>query len=133
MAEYKRVQYRTDESIRNKLSASWIKKGQRLSPGTEYKKGSENSNWNNGSSFLRQSLGNSKYVKWRKAVLERDGNVCRICNKDYGKMETDHIKPWALFPGLRFDIQNGQVLCRECHIDKSVLDRETIRISRSAI
>ena len=133
LASHKKHQYKTDESIRNKLSKSWVKKGQRLSPDTEYKKGVQNKNWNNGSSFLRQSYGNSKYVQWRNAVLKRDGKVCRICNKDSRKMETDHIKPWALFPALRFNTQNGQVLCRACHIEKSIRDRKIIRLTRSII
>lgn len=58
---------------------------------------------------------------WRKAVFERDNYTCQICSARNGKgvgdirLEADHIKPWAYFPELRFDINNGRTLCRPCH------------------
>lgn len=29
--------------------------------------------------------------------------------------EADHIKPFAYFPELRLDVNNGQTLCKDCH------------------
>jgi hypothetical protein len=37
------------------------------------------------------------------------------CGKTKEKLEADHIKPFALFPELRFDISNGRTLCLPCH------------------
>lgn len=68
---------------------------------------------------LRASL---EYRNWRKAVYARDNYTCQICGaktfKGLGKtikLNADHIKPWALFPELRFDINNGRTLCVDCH------------------
>jgi len=31
------------------------------------------------------------------------------------KLNADHIKPFALFPDLRFELSNGRTLCEDCH------------------
>jgi 5-methylcytosine-specific restriction endonuclease McrA len=41
-------------------------------------------------------------------------------------LEADHIKPWAYFPSLRFELSNGRTLCRPCH-DKTKMDWKTMR------
>ena len=50
------------------------------------------------------------------SVFRRDNFTCVLCNKSKsGQLEADHIKPWCDFPELRFDIDNGRTLCRDCH------------------
>ena len=62
---------------------------------------------------IRSSL---EYKEWRKAVFERDGFMCVECgDKTSGNLNADHIKPFALFPELRLDINNGRTLCVPCH------------------
>ena len=33
-----------------------------------------------------------------------------------GYLEADHIQPWVLFPEQRYQVDNGQTLCRPCHM-----------------
>lgn len=66
---------------------------------------------------IRQS---ARYKAWRTLVFERDGYVCTGCGTKNGLGKTvcfhaDHIKPFALFPELRFEVSNGRTLCVPCH------------------
>ena len=56
-----------------------------------------------------------KYKNWRESVFKRDNYTCTWCDQKRGYLEADHIKPFAYFPKLRFEINNGRTLCRECH------------------
>jgi 5-methylcytosine-specific restriction endonuclease McrA len=68
---------------------------------------------------IRQSWA---YKAWRTLVFERDNYTCTECgDKNYdgrGKslaLHADHIKPFALYPELRFEPSNGRTLCVPCH------------------
>lgn len=61
-----------------------------------------------------------EYRLWRTAVFERDNYTCIWCGEKSRKgksleIQADHIKPFADYPELRFAIDNGRTLCRECH------------------
>lgn len=58
-----------------------------------------------------------RYAEWRTAVFERDGFKCQECHKT-GRVEAHHIKGWAKYPLLRYDIDNGTTLCAPCHKDR---------------
>lgn len=71
--------------------------------------------------IIRSSI---EYKLWRTSVFERDRYTCVFCgekgawNKVLSKkiiLNADHIKPFSLFPELRFAIDNGRTLCVECH------------------
>ena len=73
--------------------------------------------WKGGSSLLRhREMGRIEYKLWRAKVFERDGYKCQNCGKVGGKLNAHHIKPWADYPELRYDIDNGITLCKECHL-----------------
>lgn len=80
--------------------------------------GIDNHNWRGGKTKGRNLLmAKQEYKDWRKAVYERDGYACVHCGvAGNGKnLQADHIKPYALYPDLVFDIDNGRTLCISCH------------------
>ena len=62
--------------------------------------------------ILRHSL---EYRLWRTAIFERDNYTCIWCGTRGGELNADHIKPFSLFPELRFAIDNGRTLFIDCH------------------
>ena len=55
-----------------------------------------------------------EYQNWRKDVFERDGYLCTNCGAK-GILHAHHIKEFAKYPELRFDVSNGVTLCVPCH------------------
>jgi len=57
-----------------------------------------------------------QYKKWRISVYQRDKFMCQWpnCNSKF-KLNAHHIKNWANYPGLRFEISNGITLCKYHH------------------
>lgn len=79
------------------------------------KTGSQSHFWKGGitpmNKVIRQSY---EYKLWREAVFKRDNYTCVWCGFK-GYVQADHIKPFALYPELRFAIDNGRTLCVPCH------------------
>lgn len=74
-----------------------------------------NPNWKGGiTPEVRIIRASNRYAEWRRAVFVRDGYKCVLCNAT-GVLNADHIKPFALYPALRFELSNGRTLCVPCH------------------
>ena len=58
---------------------------------------------------------NKKYIKWRMVVFNRDNFTCQGCGLVGVYLEAHHIKGWTKYPKLRYKIDNGVALCKECH------------------
>ena len=88
-------------------------------------RGEKHWNWQGGINSPNDSLRKSfAYKMWRNAVFIRDNFCCVLCKRKAGGkrhthdrvvLNADHIKPFALFPALRFEISNGRTLCVPCH------------------
>lgn len=112
-------------TLDHKLKLSLIKKGKKTGPFSEerrrisslYARKGERSNfWKGGVSSVNQKIRVSmEYRLWREAVYKRDDYRCMDCGERGGQLNADHILPFAYFERLRFDINNGQTLCRPCH------------------
>lgn len=55
----------------------------------------------------------------KRTVYGRQSKKCKMCKQEFaiGQMEADHIKPWSM--GGKTDIKNCQMLCAECHQEKT--------------
>lgn len=64
-----------------------------------------------------------KYSDWRKAVFERDGYRCQVCDCQGGELQAHHVNSWAKFPLQRFEVGNGLTVHKgKCHREA---DRQT--------
>lgn len=80
-------------------------------------RGEGNHNWKGGITPAQLKVRNSdEYKAWRQAVFQRDDWTCQNCFVRGGVLNADHIQPFALYPELRFDVNNGRTLCKPCHI-----------------
>lgn len=76
-------------------------------------RGEKHWNWQGGKTTKRSYT--RKYRNWRESVFKRDDYTCQICKARGVYIEAHHVKAWAHFPLLRYDIENGQTLCIPCH------------------
>lgn len=84
---------------------------------------------NNGIGETAKKRNNYKYRKWRSDVLERDGKCVECgCTEN---LVAHHIKEFALYPLLRFELDNGITLCDECHKRLHKEARECQRLNGS--
>ncbi len=83
---------------------------------SERQQGEKSHRWKGGRTSSEMKLRNSiEYKLWRESIFKRDNFTCIWCGKKGGKLNADHIKPFSLFPELRFAIDNGRTLCYDCH------------------
>ena len=83
-----------------------------------HQKGSLSPRWKGGSDingFYRQS---NEYKEWRKSVFIKAKYACQCCGVKGDRntqLHAHHIYNFAKYKDLRFDVDNGICLCKECH------------------
>lgn len=77
--------------------------------------GENNWNWKGGKTpeikLLREQ---ESYFEWRRQVLKRDRYTCQCCGETH-YLNSHHLYDFAEHEDLRYDVNNGIVLCEECH------------------
>lgn len=101
----------------SKRQGYWLgKKRPELKLPQHWKPGKDHPNWQGGISYEHKNIRHSyKYQKWALAIKERDNYTCQLCGYKGKYMHADHIKTFAKYPELRFDMSNGRTLCIPCH------------------
>jgi len=114
----------TELTIQHKKNIAKAHIGLKHTFQAKIKMSGENSHmWKGGITPLNKLLRiNSMFKIWREAVFLRDNFTCQNSNCEYCHnkigvfLHPHHIKPFALFPELRFIIDNGITYCREYHL-----------------
>jgi hypothetical protein len=73
-------------------------------------------NWQGGKTEENRLIRHSPEFKdWRKKVFEKYNFTCQKCKVIGKKIIPHHINNFADFIELRFEVNNGIVLCEKCH------------------
>ena len=89
---------------------------------------SEHGRWKGGVSARRhRDMATSRYKTWRTSVFERDNYTCQACGQWGYSLNAHHIYNYSDHPHVRYDIDNGATLCKQCHTEfHSVYGRKDI-------
>ncbi len=98
----------------------------KMSEAQKGKTGNKNPNWRGGvSSTAAIGRSNHLHKEWKAAVLVNAGYRCQRCKSEQGsrcgccghilRLHVHHIKEYAKYPDLRYELSNGEALCEKCH------------------
>jgi 5-methylcytosine-specific restriction endonuclease McrA len=79
-------------------------------------RGEKHPNWKGGvSSENRRVRSRIEFRLWRESVFALDNWTCQKCKERGNYLHPHHILNFALYPDLRFSINNGITFCKQCH------------------
>jgi transcription elongation factor Elf1 len=122
-----------DCGVEKVFSLSSIRKGNTKSCGCirvemlKEKVGELNPSWNSELTDEDRIRTRNKTGPWTKAVKKRDGFTCQVCGATE-HLIAHHLNSYAKNKELRYDIENGITLCRDCHTDFHVNFMGTYRV-----
>jgi len=65
---------------------------------------------------MRRNYDDPVYKDWRVKVYKRDKFTCQMPGcKSQKRLNAHHIQKWSSASMLRYDIDNGITLCKNCH------------------
>jgi len=108
----KKLSGKSKDLIKKKKKKQWEEGFYDNRPNLSHK-GEDNPSWKGG--ITKRCLNTKEYKAWRILVFERDDYTCQECGQIGGYLEAHHKKRWVDYFELRFDVDNGQTLCRNCH------------------
>ena len=81
------------------------------------RKGEKNHSWKGGITPQHLAIRHSFEIRlWREKVFTRDDWTCQVCkDNNGGNLNAHHIKSFSKYPELRFIVDNGITLCKDCH------------------
>ena len=123
---------------KNLASLRWIPKmiGKHHSEETRKKmslahKGEKSYLWEGGKTKINNEIRrNVDYRIWRELVFKRDNYICQLCGIKGKYIQADHIKPFAYYPELRFELLNGRTLCIDCHKKTDTYMGRAVKINK---
>lgn len=75
--------------------------------------------WKGGTSRQhRRGYRSEQWKQWRRAVFVRDDYTCQGCGQHGGYLTAHHVKSFAVYPDLRYDVSNGVTVCEPCHSER---------------
>lgn len=78
--------------------------------GQTYLSGENHPNWTGG-----KRPRDFRHEKWARQIVIRDKATCQRCGITGVEMHAHHIKPFIDNKELRYDSDNGECLCYQCH------------------
>lgn len=99
------------EDVKQKLRDAWARN-------RENRIGYKAPSWKGGVTPEHINIRNSvEMERWRISVFERDDWRCQECGKrGNGELHAHHIQSFSEYPQLRFVLDNGITVCRDCHM-----------------
>lgn len=76
-----------------------------------------NPNWKGGiTPEVMCARSSNEYEKWRNEVYKKDWYTCQCCGKSkHIEKQAHHLINFAHNENLRYDVENGITLCKDCH------------------